>query len=136
MANSSTGMTGTARFTDCGCAACQGGRTHDDALSAAAPEHGLDPVTLARRNHPVLNTGADEPWVQAQILPGGMSYQVIEHEGAILLMKRPITMRRTNDGGGNARYAAETDRLRAINQRNRDHYANLATDPRRAVMGR
>ncbi len=51
MANSSTGMTGTARFNDCGCGNCQAGRTHDDNSMAHIPDApGL--AELAKRHDP------------------------------------------------------------------------------------
>ncbi len=133
MANSSTGMTGTARFLDCGCGNCQAGRTHDDALSTAAPEIGLDPASAARRNHPSLNK--ESPWEAHMNLPATHTYRVEEVDNKPVLMRRPIIMSKANDGGGDAAYQAETNRLREINRANAAHYAKLALDPSRAMMG-
>jgi len=128
------GVTGTASFQDCSCPSCAGGRTRDEASLPHAPTEGLDPRTLSRRAMPTMNEHS--PWSEHKTLPTGHSYMVEEREGRQVLLRRPVIMSKANDGGGDAAYQAETNRLRAINQRNTSHYGALAADPRRALMGR
>lgn len=138
MANSSTGMTGTARFLDCGCGNCQGGRTTHDAGGFHAPAT-VDPAELARQNDPRRHDNA--VFSVLQKLPIGASYYVTEIDGVPHLMHRRDakaeggTGTKTGDAA-RAAWTAATATLIARNRANAEHYAKLAADPSRAVMGR
>ncbi len=145
MANSSTGMVGTATFSDCGCTACEGSRTLDASLAAVsrAADSLIEnhPVTigtdeLVRQNDPRRHDNSlFEPFMK---LPTGASYHIAEID---VMHRRDAkaeggTGAKTGDALLRERWRAETARNADFAKANADFHTKRAADPAHSVVRR